>query len=112
LGWKKKRKKTARKEDLKRRAAQAARYNAGMDEKELAKQLEREGFGHTYVWQDGPDAFYPEHPHETETAHVILSGELTMTMDADLRHTGPAHVAMFQPGPRIRPRSGPEAAAI
>lgn len=59
-----------------------------MDEKELAKQLEREGFGHTYVWQDGPDAFYPEHPHETETAHVILSGELTMTMDADLNRAG------------------------
>jgi len=65
---------------LKPLAAQAARYNAGMDEKELAKQLEREGFGHAYVWQDRPDAFYPEHTHETETAHIILSGELTMTM--------------------------------
>jgi mannose-6-phosphate isomerase-like protein (cupin superfamily) len=52
-----------------------------MDEKEMAKQLEREGFGHTYVWQDGPNAFYPEHAHDSETAHIILSGEMTLTMN-------------------------------
>lgn len=56
-----------------------------MDEKELVKLLvkllEREGFGHTYVWQDEPHAFYPEHTHETETAHIILRGEMTFTMD-------------------------------
>jgi len=52
-----------------------------MDEKELAKQLEREGFSHTYVWQDGANAFYPEHTHDTETAHIVLSGEMTLTMD-------------------------------
>ncbi|HXJ05034.1 MAG TPA: cupin domain-containing protein [Candidatus Acidoferrum sp.] len=52
-----------------------------MDEKQLAMQLEREGFGNTYVWQDGPGAFYPEHAHEKETAHIILRGELTLSMD-------------------------------
>jgi mannose-6-phosphate isomerase-like protein (cupin superfamily) len=52
-----------------------------LDERELAQQLEREGFGHTYVWQDGRNAFYPEHTHETETAHIILSGEMTLVMD-------------------------------
>jgi mannose-6-phosphate isomerase-like protein (cupin superfamily) len=52
-----------------------------MDEKELAKQLGREGFGHTYIWQDGSNAFYPEHTHDTETAHIILSGEMTLTMN-------------------------------
>ncbi len=51
-----------------------------MDESQLTKQLELEGFGHTYVWQDGPNAFYPEHSHEVETAHIILSGEMTLTM--------------------------------
>jgi mannose-6-phosphate isomerase-like protein (cupin superfamily) len=51
-----------------------------MDEKALAKQLEREGFGHTFVWQDGPNAFYPDHTHAEETAHIILSGEMTLTM--------------------------------
>ena len=53
-----------------------------MNEKELATQLEREGFGHTYVWEDRPNVFYPEHTHETETAHTILSGEMTLTMSA------------------------------
>jgi len=47
----------------------------------MANQLEREGFGHTYVWQDGPNAFYPEHAHDSETAHIILSGEMTLTMN-------------------------------
>jgi mannose-6-phosphate isomerase-like protein (cupin superfamily) len=50
-----------------------------MDERALAQQLKSEGFGHTYVWQDGPNTFYPEHTHETETAHIILSGEMTLT---------------------------------
>jgi mannose-6-phosphate isomerase-like protein (cupin superfamily) len=53
----------------------------GLDEKALAKQLEREGFGYTFVWQDGPNTSYSDHTHETETAHIILSGEMTLTMD-------------------------------
>lgn len=52
-----------------------------MNERELAKQLEKEGFGHTYVWQDAPNTHYPEHTHATETAHVILQGELTLTIE-------------------------------
>jgi quercetin dioxygenase-like cupin family protein len=52
-----------------------------MDEAKLARTLEREGFRHTYVWQDAPKASYPDHTHRTETAHVILSGEMTLTMD-------------------------------
>lgn len=52
-----------------------------MDERVLAKQVEGEGFSHTYVWQDGPNAFYPDHTHDTETAHIILSGEMTLSMD-------------------------------
>jgi len=52
-----------------------------MDEEKLARNLEREGFRHTYVWQDGPNAAYPDHTHATESAHIILSGEMTLTMD-------------------------------
>ena len=52
-----------------------------MDEAALAKELKREGFGHTYIWQDGPNASYPDHTHESETAHIILSGEMTLTID-------------------------------
>jgi mannose-6-phosphate isomerase-like protein (cupin superfamily) len=51
-----------------------------MDEKQLARTLEQEGFGNTYVWQDGPNASYPDHTHAAETAHIILSGEMTITM--------------------------------
>ena len=56
-----------------------------MNERELAKQLEMEGFGHTYVWQDAPNTCYPEHTHAMETAHVILQGEMTLTMDGRIK---------------------------
>jgi len=52
-----------------------------MNEKKLTEQLRAEGFGHTFVWQDGADAFYPDHSHASETAHIILAGEMTLTMD-------------------------------
>jgi len=50
-----------------------------MDAKALEKQLRSEGFSHTYVWQDGPQARYPDHTHPVETAHIILEGEMTLT---------------------------------
>jgi quercetin dioxygenase-like cupin family protein len=50
-----------------------------MNEKALAEQLEREGFRHTYVWEDLPDAHYPSHAHPILTAHIVLSGEMTLT---------------------------------
>lgn len=53
---------------------------AAMNERDLAKQLQSEGFGRTYVWEDGANAFYPEHTHGAETAHIILRGEMTLTM--------------------------------
>ena len=56
-----------------------------MDEKTLAEQLRREGFGHTYVWQDGANAHYPDHTHAEETAHIILDGEMTLTMGSQTR---------------------------
>lgn len=52
-----------------------------MDEKALAAQLVSEGFSRTYVWEDEPGVQYPEHVHRMETAHIILSGEMTLTMD-------------------------------
>lgn len=53
------------------------------DATKLAQQLRAEGFGHTYVWQDGPNAAYPDHRHATETAHIILDGELTLIMNGN-----------------------------
>lgn len=54
---------------------------APMTERELVAQLQREGFSRTYVWEDGPNAEYEDHTHAVETAHVVLSGELTLTMN-------------------------------
>ena len=48
---------------------------------DLEKQLRSEGFTHTYVWEDGPSAFYPDHTHATATAHIILEGEMTVTSE-------------------------------
>ena len=69
-----------------------------MDEKELAAELRREGYERTYVWQDGPNVFYPDHQHNEETAHIILNGEMTLMLEgaAKTYHTGdrcdvPAH---------------------
>jgi mannose-6-phosphate isomerase-like protein (cupin superfamily) len=50
------------------------------DQQSLERSLRQEGFLHTYVWQDGPNASYPDHTHATETAHIILSGEMTLTI--------------------------------
>jgi mannose-6-phosphate isomerase-like protein (cupin superfamily) len=56
-----------------------------MDEQKLARGLEREGFRRTYIWEDGPHVFYPDHRHDEETAHVILAGEMTLTLAGETR---------------------------
>jgi mannose-6-phosphate isomerase-like protein (cupin superfamily) len=53
------------------------------NENELRRKLEAEGFSHTFVWQDGPGAFYPDHTHNDLTAHIILDGEMTLTMSGE-----------------------------
>jgi mannose-6-phosphate isomerase-like protein (cupin superfamily) len=56
-----------------------------IDEEAMQEQLRAEGFRRIYVWQDGPVAFYPEHAHTTESAHIILEGEMTLTMNSGMR---------------------------
>jgi quercetin dioxygenase-like cupin family protein len=51
-----------------------------MDVRAHESQLQSEGFSYTFVWQDGPHAFYPDHTHAGLTAHIILDGEMTLTM--------------------------------
>ena len=58
---------------------------ASLNESELRKQLVTEGFEHTYVWQDGPQAYYPDHTHPGLTAHIILDGEMTLTCGGESR---------------------------
>lgn len=49
------------------------------DSDTLERQLRHEGFSHVYVWQDGAHAFYSDHAHPVDTAHIILEGEMTLT---------------------------------
>jgi quercetin dioxygenase-like cupin family protein len=56
-----------------------------MNPAQIEEQLQSEGFQHTYVWQDGPDAHYADHTHAGETAHIILDGEMNLTMAGQSR---------------------------
>jgi len=47
---------------------------------ELEEQLREAGFRNTLVWEDEPDRRYSDHAHPVETAHIILEGEMTVTM--------------------------------
>ena len=51
-----------------------------MNQKFYENQLRKEGFKTIYVWQDGPNAYYPDHTHAEITAHIILEGEMEVTM--------------------------------
>jgi hypothetical protein len=59
-----------------------------MNETELAKDLQSEGYHFTYVWQDRPGKKYPDHSHVTETTHIILEGEMTLLMEGKEIHCG------------------------
>lgn len=52
-----------------------------MEVNEIESALSKEGFRHTYVWRDTAETFYPDHTHDTLTAHIILDGQMTLTMD-------------------------------
>jgi mannose-6-phosphate isomerase-like protein (cupin superfamily) len=52
-----------------------------MEVAELESSLHEEGFTRTYVWRDDPETFYPDHTHDSLTAHVILEGQMILTMN-------------------------------
>lgn len=54
-----------------------------LQEHALRETLRAEGFTHTFLWQDGPNAFYPDHTHNAMTAHIILEGEMQLTMNGN-----------------------------
>jgi len=78
-----------------------------MDIAQLEMQLHREGFRHTYVWQDAPQASYPEHTHAAETAHIILEGEMTLTMGASSQTYRPGERCDVPAGAVHTARMGP-----
>jgi mannose-6-phosphate isomerase-like protein (cupin superfamily) len=63
------------------------------NERELQNQLRSEGFSHTFVWQDSACAHYSDHTHGGLTAHIILDGEMTLTMAGESR--------TYRPGERV-----------
>ena len=52
-----------------------------MEVAELESQLRNEGFTETYVWKDESEVFYPDHKHDRLTAHIILDGQMVLTMN-------------------------------
>ncbi|MFZ0039198.1 MAG: cupin domain-containing protein [Candidatus Acidiferrales bacterium] len=79
-----------------------------MDENSFATQLHNEGFSHTYVWQDNPNTFYPDHTHPRETAHLVLSGELSLTMNGESRTYCPGERCDVPAGAAHSARMGPQ----
>ena len=78
-----------------------------LKEHEHEDQLRKDGFKHIYVWQDGPDTWYPEHVHPTASARIIIEGEMTVTVNGKVRtyradercdlHAGALHSAKMGP---------------
>lgn len=80
-------------------------YTGNMTEAEAKNQLVAEGYLNVSAWLDSPDFSYPEHAHSTATAHIIVAGQMTLTMD------GVDHD--LQPGDRIEvPISLPHVATM
>jgi mannose-6-phosphate isomerase-like protein (cupin superfamily) len=44
------------------------------------QQLRAEGFKRIYTWQDAPLVHYPDHTHDALSAHIILDGEMAVTV--------------------------------
>lgn len=78
-----------------------------MTEDEAKTQLESEGYSNVSAWLDSPDFSYPAHVHTLTTAHIIIEGEMVLTMEG-VEHTlhpgdrfevpaGMSHVATMGP---------------
>ncbi|MBI1984177.1 MAG: cupin domain-containing protein [Acidobacteria bacterium] len=56
-----------------------------MPAQDWEQQLRAEGFKRVYTWEDGPMVHYPDHTHEAVSAHIILDGEMTVTVMGETR---------------------------
>jgi len=74
---------------------------------QLEEQMRAEGFGHTYIWQDGPHAHYADHTHAAETAHIILEGEMHLTMYGESKTYGAGERCDVPAGAVHSARMGP-----
>jgi len=79
-----------------------------MEQKDHAEQLLQEGYVHLYVRDDGPNVEYPEHQHRAESAHIILHGEMSMTMDGQTKTYRAGDRCDLPAGTRHSARTGPQ----
>ncbi|HUL35090.1 MAG TPA: cupin domain-containing protein [Candidatus Eisenbacteria bacterium] len=79
-----------------------------MEENRLAEELLREGYAHLYVWEDGPNVDYPEHQHRAESTHIILKGEMTLTMNGESKTYRNGDRCDLPAGIRHSARIGPQ----
>jgi len=79
-----------------------------MDDREFERRLRSEGFTRTYVWQDAPRVHYPAHTHPGLTAHIILDGEMTLTIAGESRTYRPGERCDVPAGAVHSARMGPE----
>jgi quercetin dioxygenase-like cupin family protein len=78
-----------------------------LDVSHLRNQLEAEGFSGTFVWQDRPHAFYSDHTHAGLTAHIILDGEMTLTLNGQSQTYGVGERCDVPAGAMHSARMGP-----
>jgi len=79
-----------------------------MEVKDLAEQLLYEGYVHLYVQDDGPNIDYPEHQHRAESAHIILCGEMSMTMNGETKTFRAGERCDLPAGVRHSAKTGPQ----
>lgn len=58
-------------------------------EAEHRKQLEREGFSAVFVQRDGAGKHYPPHTHSEISAHIILEGNMELTVEGKRNDLNP-----------------------
>ncbi len=56
-----------------------------MTAEEAVTRLKGEGFAKVYVWKDAPFSTYATHTHQSASAHIIISGEITIEMDGSAK---------------------------
>jgi len=56
---------------------------------ECEKLLYDAGFKSVYTHSDGPNVYYSDHFHDALTAHIILKGEMELTMGGSAKTYGP-----------------------
>ena len=69
-----------------------------ISKEEWEKKLSEEGFKEIYEWKDVPNATYPPHVHETDVAHIIIDGSMTLAIEGKTQVLRPGDRATVPAG--------------